>query len=368
MSSSARAFWFAPIRIFAKVLMVVISLVVILVLFAALFGSLGDVSEVSTDPLHAQYRYIAGERNSENKLLLVNVEGVILGSPPEGFAPTFSFMDFSVSYGYGIREQLEKAAEEDSIKGVFLRLQTPGGTIFGARAIFDGIKAYQSKTGKPVFAYIEGISASGGVMAMVAADKIYADYGSMVGSVGVLGPTLTYFDRPTAFEGGISGGGIVTEGGIEQTMVTAGRHKDLGNPFRRPTAEEIAVLQADIDEEYEAFVQHVSAARDIKPEVLRDDMGAHIFGNTGAERYGLIDGTLSKNDALAALVEQAGLKADDYKLVEARSESSSLLGELFGVEQPQSRSQSTPPRMMQQVCAAVRSPLVYYGDTSQLCQ
>lgn len=371
MSSFARAFWLEPLRIFAKVAMVVASLVILLVIIGALVGGpfnkgLSDIDTETT--LHPRYSYVSGERDSKNQLLLINVEGIILGSPPEGFGPTPSFMRLGVSYGYAVQRQLEKAAEETDIKGVFLRLQTPGGTIFGSRAIFDGIKAYQAATKQPVIVYIEGLSASGGVMAMVAADAIYADYGSIIGSIGVLGPSLMYFDKPTAFDSGLFSGGIVTEEGIEQTVISAGRHKDIGNPFRRVSEEELAILQTMVDEQYDAFIQHVASARDIQPNVIRDEMGAHLFSNQQAQDYHLIDGTLNQQDALAALAEKAGLTAGDYQLVQPRLERGSLLTDLIGISHPSATSALEQQRLMQQVCDAIQMPLVYYGDATQLCR
>ncbi|RMH23343.1 MAG: S49 family peptidase, partial [Acidobacteria bacterium] len=267
------------------------------------------------------YVHVSGEKGSADRLLKITVEGLILGSPPrEGDFYWDAFAD--VTYGYAVQDALRAAAEDDAIKGVLLHLRTPGGTIFGSRAIHDGVMAFR-RSERPVVAWIEGLSASGGVMAMVGADAIYADHGSFVGSIGVIGPVLTYFDQPVATEGGILGGGVVTRDGIEQIIVHAGRGKDLGNPFRRPTAEELANLQAGLDHEYDAFVAHVAEHRHIEPEAIRQAMGAQIFDNATAEGYGLIDGTRSRDEALAALAELAGV-AESYQLVRPRKHATSF--------------------------------------------
>ncbi|OUD13840.1 S49 family peptidase [Thioflexithrix psekupsensis] len=367
MNSWLNSVWLLPLRIFIKVLLVMVSLLIIFTLIGMMAGGNPHFAKTSTDPLELEYQYVTGAAESKNYLLQINIDGVILGIVPEGLPTAPGLMGFSVTYGYAVREQLVKAAEQDEIKGVLLRLQTPGGTIFGSRAIFDGIKYYQEKTNKPVFAYVEGLSASGGMMAMVGADKIYADHGSMVGSIGVLGPSLFYFNKPTAFDGGLLAGGIVTEGGIEQTLVSAGRYKDLGNPFRRITAEELAHLQASIDEEYNYFVEHVAVARDILPDVLRNELGAQILGNAQAEQYHLIDGTLSYHDTLDQLAQQVGLEKSDYRVVTPHTEPVGLLGQLLRIKSMFS-THTTPQQVTQHLCDMVQLPLAYYGDPRGLCR
>lgn len=200
---------------------------------AGLGAGMGGAAGARIDGVGTGYVHQSGARSSRNKLLALRVRGIILGTSPRDRASSLFLAD--VTYGYDIQRALEDAAGRDDIKGVLLHLETPGGTIFGSRAIHDGVVHYKETAGKPVVAYVEGLSASGGVMAMVGADRIFADHGSLVGSIGVLGPQLIYYDKPMAVDGGLFGGGITTQGGIEQTIITAGRGKDLGNPFRRPT-------------------------------------------------------------------------------------------------------------------------------------
>jgi len=294
------------VRIFGQTLFAIISFFVIIFLFSLFFIGLGTGVGVSTSSFNklknieqTDYNYVSGNKDSDNKLLTVPVSGIILGSAPEeDFG--FGLSDF-LTYGYDIVDTLEDAAKDEGIKGIFMPFRTPGGTIFGSQAIYRAIKKYREDTGNPVVVYIEGMSASGGVMAMVAANSIYADYGSLIGSIGVLGPSLTYFNKPIAIDGGLFGGGIVTEGGIEQTAITAGRGKDIGNPFRKPSEEEIANLRAGVNNEYEDFVKHVAKNRNMAPEMIRNEMGAQIFDNKTAQAYGLIDGTQYRSEAISSL-------------------------------------------------------------------
>ncbi|HXH02746.1 MAG TPA: S49 family peptidase [Candidatus Competibacteraceae bacterium] len=362
-------------RLFGQALFALLSFVLLLIalcLFALGLGigvgtglSGGELSALP-DSGGLSYRYLAGNPRSPNRLLSVLVTGPILGSPEDELSSWMSLG--GVTYGYQVQDLLRKAAQDASIKGVLLHLQTPGGTIFGSRAIHEGIKAYQQASGRPVLVYIEGLAASGGVMAMVGADAIYADHGSLIGSIGVLGAELVYFDRPVAIDGGLLGGGIVTEGGIEQTVISAGRGKDLGNPFRRPSADEIRNLQNGVNNEYTAFVHLVAEQRNIDEAVIREQMGAQVFDNQTAQAYGLIDGTLSRNQAIARLAELARLGPGDYQLVRAQNGGGRFLQRLLGAMSGQPRP-DTAAQVQAQICqTAVRLPLVYYGDLTSLCR
>ncbi len=365
-------------RTFGQTLFAIVSFFVIIFLFSIFFLGLGAGIGVSSnsftnmkDVKQADYSYVSGDSDSNNKLLTVAVSGIILGNAPEEDYG-FGLSDF-LTYGYDIVDTLKDAAEDENIKGIFMPFRTPGGTIFGSQAIFRAIKQYREDTGNPVVVYIEGMSASGGVMAMVAANNIYADYGSLIGSIGVLGPSLTYFNKPIATDGGLFGGGIVTQGGIEQTPITAGRGKDLGNPFRKPSDEEVANLKAGVNNEYEDFVSHVAKNRNMEPDMIRNEMGAQIFDNKTAQAYGLIDGTQYRSEAIKSLAKLAKLN-DDYKLVKPVYDRKSLMNQLLGVVyKPSAQFQAgqyAEQLLRQQICGNSRQlTLAYHGSlSSTLCR
>lgn len=344
-------------------LFVAVSVFVFAVGLGAGVAQMGGMTSQPTES--GGYVHIGGGRNMANRLLAIRVNGIILGTQPRDI-PSQVFQG-GVTYGYVVRRIFEEAAKDETIKGVLLHMQTPGGTIYGSRAIFDGITGFR-QAGKPVVAFVEGLSASGGVMAMVGSDKIFADHGSLIGSIGVLGPALIYYNRPVAIDGGLLGQGIVTEGGVELNVVTAGRGKDLGNPFRRPTTEELDVLTRGIQSEYDSFVRHVSTSRAIDEPVIRDTMGAHIFDNQQAEHYRLIDGTLNREETIAHLAELAGIE-ENYELVRPRIEQGGFFSQVFGADWFGGRTPDVATTVQRDLCnAALRSPLAYYGDPMSLCQ
>jgi len=340
-----------------KIALAVLGGIVIGASFAS-WGRQADGVEAEGD---LTFSFVSGEKKSKNRLLQVEISGPILNDSLGGFSSLAG-----VTYGYEVQRILEKAGKDDRIKGVLLRLSTPGGTIVGSNAIFNALKDYRERTKKPVIAHIDGLSASGGVMSMVAANKIYAAPGSLIGSIGVIGGILTYYDNPVAFDGGLLGGGITTRNGIQQTMITAGRSKDLGNPFRKPTAEEIQVLRRGVKHEYDNFVRQVASSRGIQENTIRQQMGALIFDNQTARDYKLIDGTKTRQEAIADLANRAKV-GENFQLVRV-DRKGGLLSALFSAA-PNFTYEQSQDMAQRDLCAVVNShtAMVYYGDIRQLC-
>ncbi len=327
--------------------------IILAVIIAAVSDSGGNGEDV-----------VYGEADAPGKLLSIPVTGVILG---EELEPSGFFGLPGVVYGYEVREKLRKAAEDKDVAGVILEFETPGGTIFGARAIAAGIEEYRSKTGKPVVAFVAGLSASGGMYAMAPADLIVADYGSLVGSIGVTMGAVEYWDGIFATEGGIFGGGVTTRNGIIFQPITAGRSKDVGAPYRPLTEQEKAELQRGVDNEYAEFVRFVAAKREIPEATIRDRIGAMVYDNRTAEELGLIDGTADRPEAYARAAALAGLEAGKFRVVRESggvSFWSGVLGRLGLRRDDRSPAAAAGPT---RICFPAHAILAYYGDPVALC-
>ncbi|HSX17446.1 MAG TPA: S49 family peptidase [Patescibacteria group bacterium] len=239
-------------------------------------------------------------------------------------------------------------------------MSSPGGTIYGARAIADGVAYYKKTTGNPVYAYVEGQAASGGYWAISGADKIIADYGSDIGSIGVIMGPFEYYDTVLAEDGGLLSGGVVTQNGIQSTYISAGKYKDMGNPYRKLSAGEIALLQKSVNNEYDTFVQYVSQHRHIAEATIRDTIGAAAYDNKTALEYKLIDQTGSRDDAYAALAKAAGIQ-DDFTIVR-EEQSQGFIESLLSatVRKPQVQAKAN-------ICSQTQGVLAYHGDVTALC-
>ncbi len=298
---------------------------------------------------------LLGDSGASKTIQEILIQGPILTHEPEQSGP-FSFSSGGVTYGYNVQRQLFDAAEDDSIHAVLLRVSTPGGTIVGSEAIHRGVLAVR-EAGKPIVAYVDGISASGGVWSTAGADKIFADHGSIIGSVGVIAGGIMEYDDPVALTGFLSG--VETRGGIRLRLTTAGRGKDIGNPFRPMTEDEQATLQAMADEFYERFLAHVETNRNMPRDRVRDEFGASIFANDSAERNGYIDGTKTYREVAEYIA--AELEAgEDWKLVPPPKTDTNPFAQIFGSASYAStgRFEDQKAAIRSHVCSELRSQVI----------
>ena len=306
--------------------------------------------------------HVWGPANASNTLLAISISGAIEGT---GGGSLFG----AATYGYEIADQLD-ALDAEEFAGVILLMDTPGGSIYGSRAIADAVIRYQERTGNQVIAYVQSMSASGGMYAMAPADVIIADHGTMIGSIGVImGPFSSYRDV-TGLTGNILESGVLTEGGITQEYLTQGRGKDFGNPFREMTEEEREVYGNGMAIEYENFVNFVAEHRGIPAETIVDDLGAHLYDPITAVDKGLVDQIMGRSDGFRAAAEANEADPSDTKVV-----APALLSgwaAFFGAEQrvwghniPIDPSSGALPTS--QLCVGAPVVLAYTGDFRASC-
>lgn len=191
------------------------------------------------------------------------------------------------------------------IKGILLHLDTPGGAADDAEGIYDLLMEYKKKYNVPIYAYVDGICASGGMFIAASADKIYATYSSIVGSIGVLWDTeFNYSD-------------VMAKIGIASTTITKGKYKDAYNPFRPWGPDENISIRPIIESLYKRFVSVISQARPkLTENLLINEYGARVFISTEGEELGYIDVADSNYaQALNGLIEEAGIK-ESYQVVQ----------------------------------------------------
>jgi protease-4 len=174
---------------------------------------------------------------------------------------------------------LRNAFEDKKTKGVILRMNTPGGSPVQSRYINNEIHRLKEKYPKiPVYAVISDICASGGYYIAAAADKIYADEGSLVGSIGVLINGFGFVD-------------VMQQLGIERRLFTAGEHKGLLDPFSPLNPKDKEHVQGMLNQLHQQFIKVVKEGRG---ERLKDDQHPEIFSGLfwsgeEAKNLGLID-------------------------------------------------------------------------------
>jgi protease-4 len=192
--------------------------------------------------------------------------------------------------------QINKAASNKAIKGVLFTVDSPGGAVAPSIEIAYAIKRLRKS--KPVVVYAKGTIASGSYYSSIWADKIIANPGSMVGSIGVImeGTDLS---------------GIMEKIGIKTQVVKAGKYKQIGTPDREWKPFEIAELNKVIQGTYDMFTRDVANARKLDYKKRDIYANAHIFTAYQAQKVGLIDDISDMYGAKEQLRVMSRLKKSD---------------------------------------------------------
>lgn len=287
----------ALVMAFCVVIGLCLGFVFISVLLGALSGNVSDtkLTTVNTEEILPNAEGVRETVASDAPVILqINVEGVI------------GMDDLDTK---SIRQQLVESREgsfkDNRVKGVLLRINTPGGTVMDADGIYNLLTDYKSKYQVPIYAYVDGLCASGGIYVAMAADKIYASETSLIGSVGVIAPTFMNLTK------------LLDKIGVETLTLSAGKDKDALNPLRPWKPGEEDNYRHIIDFYYQHFVNLVTTHRpEITKEKLVDDFGARIFPAPQAQEYGFIDTSgVSLTEALKELLKKAEISTDHYQVI-----------------------------------------------------
>jgi protease IV len=171
---------------------------------------------------------------------------------------------------------LKQAFEDTGARAVVLRINSPGGSPVQAGILHDEILRLKALHKKKVYAVVEETCASGAYYIAVAADEIYADKASIVGSIGVL-------------MDGFGVTGLMDKLGVERRLLTAGENKGIGDPFSPLTAKHRAYTQATLDQIHQQFIQVVKQGRGARLKQTPDTFSGLFWNGEKALQLGLID-------------------------------------------------------------------------------
>lgn len=226
--------------------------------------------------------------SGSDKVLMVELSGVISDHEPDGLFPQPNLLAH-------VKEELSRAAEDQHVKALVLRINSPGGTVTASDVLHHELKQFKDKRKIPVVASIMDVGASGGYYVAVAADKIVAHPSSVTGSIGVIMMT-------------INARGLLEKIGMEATAVTSGPRKDMGSPFRPMTDEERQIFQGVINAFYERFLTVVKEGRtNLTADQVRKLADGRIYSGEQAKAAGLVDSIGYLDDAVELAKQQAGL-------------------------------------------------------------
>lgn len=220
---------------------------------------------------------------------LIRVEGAITAG---GGAGLFD----STASSERIVGQLRQACDADRIKAVLVRIDSPGGSAAASQEIYDEIRRVRDR-GKPVYASMGDVAASGGYYVASAAERIYANPGTITGSIGVISANLNL-------------SGLFDKLGIAPEVVKTGEFKDMGSGLRPMTERERQLTRQLLDNIYQQFVNAVADGRGLPKERVLNLADGRIFTGEQARDLKLVDELGGMRPALRALARRAGVRGE----------------------------------------------------------
>jgi len=239
----------------------------------------------------------AGITSFGDRIGVVDLDGVILSPQP-------------------VVGQLKKFAEDSSIKAIILHVNSPGGGVAASEEIYREVKRIRSEKKKKIVVSIETVGASGAFYVASASDKIYADQGSIVGSIGVIAQWMNYGD-------------LLKWAKLKDVVIKTGEFKDTGNPARDLTPSEQAYMQALIDNMFGQFVKAVADGRGLKYEDVKSIANGKVWTGEQALSMKLIDNVGDFEAAVADTAKSVGIKGEPT-LVRPDKDRKTLMDLLLG--------------------------------------
>ena len=192
---------------------------------------------------------------------------------------------------------LEDFNKRDDIHAIVLWINSPGGAVVPSQEIYKKVDNISVDNKKPIVASISSLGASGGYYIAIGADKIIANSGSIVGSIGVI------MNFPIAKD-------LFQKIGLKFETFKSGDFKDSGSPYRDVNAEDVEYFQDIVDDLHSQFINEVSVQRDININIVKDLAEGQIFTGNMALKYNLIDEVGTFEDALVITKKMTNIEKE----------------------------------------------------------
>ncbi|HSH25041.1 MAG TPA: signal peptide peptidase SppA [Massilibacterium sp.] len=218
------------------------------------------------------FETIIEEGDSFDKIVVLDVEGAIIdtGTSSNPFSAT--------SYNHQLfLKMLTDAMEDESVKGVVLSVDSPGGGVVESAEIHHKINELKKEYKKPIYVSMGSMAASGGYYISAPADKIFALKETLTGSLGVIMSSYNLV-------------GLQEKVGIKDQTIKSGPHKDIMSASREMTEEERQIMQSMINNSYDGFVKVISEGRNMPEDRVRQIADGRIYDGIQAKELDLIDG------------------------------------------------------------------------------
>ena len=193
----------------------------------------------------------------------------------------------------GIIKTLDRYADDPSIKAIVLRINSPGGGVAPSQEIYEEVKKAAAK--KCIVVSMGSLAASGAYYISAPATRIFADPGTITGSIGVI------MEVPDIHE-------LMGKLGVKAEVIKSGKNKDIASPFKSMSPEERRILQDALDGVHEQFIEAVASGRKLPVATVRALADGRIFTGEQAKALHLVDSLGDLPDAIAAAKTMAGIK------------------------------------------------------------
>ena len=239
----------------------------------------------------------AGLTGFGDRIGVVDLEGVILSPQP-------------------VVDQLKKFGDDSSIKAIILHVNSPGGGVAASEEIYREVKRVRAEKKKKIVVSIETVGASGAFYVASASDKIYANNGSIVGSIGVIAQWVNYGD-------------LLKWAKLKDVVLKTGEFKDTGNPARDLTPAEQAYMQSLIDNMFGQFIQAVADGRHMKYDDVKAIANGKVWTGEQAQSMKLIDNIGDFQAVVADTAKSVGISGEPT-LVRPEKDRRTLMDLLLG--------------------------------------
>lgn len=196
-----------------------------------------------------------------------------------------------------VLEDILDFKRDDSIRAVVVRVDSPGGGVAPSQEIHEELKKLSAV--KPVVVSMGGMAASGGYYIAVAANRIFANPGTITGSIGVIMEVTNFRD-------------LLDKVGLKNEVIKSGKLKDIASPIRAMSEEERHLLQGMMDDVHSQFIDAVVQGRNLSVEKVAGVADGRILTGRQALELGLIDELGNMQDAVASAANLAGLEGEPH--------------------------------------------------------
>ncbi len=200
-----------------------------------------------------------------------------------------------ITQSSGIIEELHQYDDDEGVKAIILRIDSPGGGVGPSQEIYREVLKIKSNKKKKVIASMGSVAASGGYYIASASDLIVANPGTITGSIGVL---MEFTNIEELFR----------KIGIKGVVLKSGEHKDIGSPFREMTPEEKRLIQSVIDNVHQQFIQAVAEGRKMDRSKVAQVADGRILTGEQAKQLGLVDQLGNLQDAIDTAAKMVGIE------------------------------------------------------------